>query len=310
VWQVMPVSIEEYRCAQVYMTARTSLTEATATDGAGVEILANQPTRHPKLGVSQYTKKIFHIDKRFPGWLRMIVPKAGSYLLEESWNAYPRTITDVTCPRFNSFRISVETEHLPDRGESNPHGLSKNCEIVHVDIAEQRTAGDEQESTQHGRQEPTVDLTSFRSKCGRGPLVGKWQTDVKPVMCAYKKVTCEFQTWGMQTRVENFMHQYEQALFHKANRNMFCWIDEWFGLTMHELRLFEAEVEQRINLIQRIKQGKDQGADLAALCTLRAIDFKGETHPRAHPHAASAKSSKTKTLPVNLSVQHAYAVGC
>lgn len=114
---VLPVSVDEYRCAQVYMTSRTSLMEAMDSDGAGVEILANRPAEHNALGPCQYTKKVFHIDKRFPSWLRMIAPKSGSYLLEESWNAYPSTITEVTFPMFNSFRILVESHHLPDRGE-------------------------------------------------------------------------------------------------------------------------------------------------------------------------------------------------
>jgi hypothetical protein len=114
---VLPVSVEEYRCAQVYMTSRTSLMEAMDSDGAGVEILANRPAEHHTLGPCQYTKKVFHIDKRFPSWLRIIAPKSGSYLLEESWNAYPSTITEVTFPMFNSFRILVESHHLPDRGE-------------------------------------------------------------------------------------------------------------------------------------------------------------------------------------------------
>ena len=114
---VLPVSLEEYRCAQVYMTSRTSLTEASAPEGAGVEILANRPAQHPKLGAAQYTKKVFHIDKRFPSWLRMIAPKSGSHLIEESYNAFPRTITEITFPMFSSFRIIVESHHLPDRGK-------------------------------------------------------------------------------------------------------------------------------------------------------------------------------------------------
>ncbi len=126
---VLPVSVEEYRCAQVYMTSRTSLMEAMDSDGAGVEILANRPAEHHTLGPCQYTKKVFHIDKRFPSWLRMIAPKSGSYLLEESWNAYPSTITEVTFPMFTSFRILVESHHLPDRGERFvQHCLSSSCD--------------------------------------------------------------------------------------------------------------------------------------------------------------------------------------
>ena len=114
---VLPISVDEYRIAQVYMTSRTSLMEAESADGAGVEILANRAAEHPKLGAAQYTKKVFHIDKRFPAWMRMIAPKSGSTLVEESYNAFPHTLTEISFPMFSSFRIVVESHHLPDRGE-------------------------------------------------------------------------------------------------------------------------------------------------------------------------------------------------
>lgn len=270
---VLPVSVEEYRHAQVYMTSRTSLIEAMEAQGAGVEILENCPADHPKLGAVQYTKKIFHIDKRFPSWLRMVAPKSGSYLIEESWNAFPRTITEITFPIFSSFRILVESEHLPDRGDSNPHGLDakarKKCEIVNIDIAEKSAAkSDDQRAGKHGAEEET-DLQQFVARCGRGPLLRNWQRDAAPVMCAYKKVTCEFQMWGMQNKIENFMHVYEEDLFSKANRNTFLWIDEWLGLSMQELRLFEADVAHRINVLTRAKQGKARDQNVETLPAIR-----------------------------------------
>jgi hypothetical protein len=115
---------------------------------------------------------------------------------------------------------------------------------------------------------------TFRAQCGRGPLLKNWQHDVAPVMCAYKKVTCEIQVWGMAAKVENFMQGYELDLFHKASRNTVCWMDEWHGLTMEELRLFEADVQRRINLITLIKQGLEEGIKLAHLPPLRAADYK------------------------------------
>ena len=296
---VMPVSVEEYRCAQVYMTSRTSLSEAMDAEGASVEILANRPEEHPRLGRAQYTKKIFHIDKRFPSWLRMVAPKSGSYLLEESWNAYPRTITEVTFPMFSSFRITVESEHLPDRGTGNPHGLDKKarkaCEVVHIDISRRKeSASKEQDSSDHSSKEEEIDLSKFRSKCGRGPLAANWQRESEPVMCAYKKVSCQIQIWGMQSKVENFMHAYELDLFHKANRNTFCWIDEWHGLTMPELRRFESDVQKRINLITRVKQGKEQAVDLASLAALRAFDYKGRCSPIKHSPVPSLSVGVTR----------------
>ena len=54
-------------------------------------------------------------------------------------------------------------------------------------------------------------------KTGRGPLLNNWiATDVNGqfipqngctnVMCAYKLCRVEFRYWGMQTRIERFIH--------------------------------------------------------------------------------------------------------
>jgi len=56
---------------------------------------------------------------------------------------------------------------------------------------------------------PTEDPTRFKStKTGRGPLIGaNWERGVDPVMCCYKLVTVEFKWWGLQNKVEKFIHR-------------------------------------------------------------------------------------------------------
>jgi hypothetical protein len=53
-------------------------TRCSQENGAGVEILENKPTTHPTMGDGIYTLKHYHIDRRFPGWLRAIAPKVPS----------------------------------------------------------------------------------------------------------------------------------------------------------------------------------------------------------------------------------------
>lgn len=73
---------------------------------------------------------------------------------------------------------------------------------------------------------------SFTSqKTGRGPLVGPdWKNNVKPVMTCYKLVTCEFKWFGLQSRVESFIHKTERRLFTVFHR----WVrkSELFTLIM------------------------------------------------------------------------------
>lgn len=49
----------------------------------------NEPfADHPELGSGQYTKKIYHIASKLPGWLRSVLPTKATELHEEAWNAF------------------------------------------------------------------------------------------------------------------------------------------------------------------------------------------------------------------------------
>jgi hypothetical protein len=63
------------RIGQLYMTDNTQMMEAMQDDGAGVEVLENKPMVFDDMGKGVWTKKIFHIDRRFPPWLRAVAPK-------------------------------------------------------------------------------------------------------------------------------------------------------------------------------------------------------------------------------------------
>ena len=46
------------------------------------------------------------------------------------------------------------------------------------------------------------------------------QGSVEPVMTAYKLVTVQFKWWGLQTKVENFIHTTERRLFTNFHRQV------------------------------------------------------------------------------------------
>lgn len=61
-------------------------------------------------------------------------------------------------------------------------------------------------SAKHYKEEE--DPKFFQSKkTGRGPLVEGWRETTQPIMCSYKLVDASFEVWGMQTRVEDFIHK-------------------------------------------------------------------------------------------------------
>ncbi|EKX47799.1 hypothetical protein GUITHDRAFT_106353 [Guillardia theta CCMP2712] len=299
---VMPVTVEEYKIAQIYMTAKTQSMEAEQPNGAGddtmrmcdlffaetlrsgVEILENTQCVHPTMGPGIYTKKHYHIERRFPGWLRAIAPKSGMTLVETAHNCYPHVVTELRLPLFHKFLMRVETIHAQDRGDSfNIHKLDdkklKQREIVYVDISEK----DDHHKKKKMYDKDNTDPRTFKSvRTGRGPLVGNWQSSSEPVMCAYKLVTCEFDYWPFQHKIEEFMHSYERSIFLNANRSMFCWMDEWHGLSVEQVRIYEEMVTERTNKITAIKEGKLHGR----------IEDIPEVHP---PSPETAEGEKEQT---------------
>uniref|UniRef100_A0A7S0EYJ1 WW domain-containing protein n=1 Tax=Hanusia phi TaxID=3032 RepID=A0A7S0EYJ1_9CRYP len=292
---VMPVTVDEYKVAQIYMTAKTQSMEAEQPNGAGVEILETTDCVHPTMGPGIYTKKHYHIERRFPGWLRAIAPKSGMTLIETAHNCYPHVLTELRLPLFHKFLMRVETIHANDRGDTfNIHNLDekklKQREIVYIDISEK----DDHHKKKKMYDKDNTDPRSFKSeRTGRGPLVGNWQSACQPVMCAYKLVTCEFDYWPFQHKIEEFMHSYERSIFLNANRSMFCWMDEWHGLSVEEVRLYEELVTDRTNKITAIKEGKLHGR----------IEDIPEVHPPNPSTADTSKSAADKDKAVTLALE-------
>ncbi|GLV37018.1 vibrator [Carabus blaptoides fortunei] len=247
----LPLTVEEYQVAQLYSVAEAS--KDNTGGGEGIEVLKNEPfENHPLLGgkynTGQYTYKIYHLASKVPAFIRLLAPKGSLEIHEEAWNAYPYCKTVITNPKYmkEKFIIVIETLHVDDRGQqNNVHELSadklKQREVVHIDIANDPVAA--------GDFKPDEDPTKFKSeKTGRGPLVGPdWKNSVQPVMTCYKLVTVEFKWFGLQTRIENFIQKSERRLFTNFHRQVFCWTDRWYGLTMNDIRAIEEKTKEELD---------------------------------------------------------------
>merc|ERR1712100_828657 len=190
----MPMTMDEYRRGQLYAVAKASNQE---TEGdSGVEVLVNEPYEKGEY-TGQYTKKIYHLGSKIPGWLAAIAPASALKLFEESWNGFPHIKTDLQSPFMGArFTYTVETLHFDnDKGEQeNVHNLDKKQlkirEVKHIDIVDPVPDG--------------ADTSTFHSEVTeRGPLRRGWQDEVKPMMCCYKLVTVNFKYFGLQTKVES-----------------------------------------------------------------------------------------------------------
>ncbi|KAG5272466.1 hypothetical protein AALO_G00165870 [Alosa alosa] len=63
-------------------------------------------------------------------------------------------------------------------------------------------------------------------------------------MCAYKLCKVEFRYWGMQSKIERFIHDVGlRKVMVRAHRQAWCWQDEWYGLTIEDIRQLELETQ-------------------------------------------------------------------
>uniref|UniRef100_A0A8C4WVF6 Phosphatidylinositol transfer protein membrane associated 2 n=1 Tax=Eptatretus burgeri TaxID=7764 RepID=A0A8C4WVF6_EPTBU len=238
----LPLSLEEYRIAQLYMIQKKSR-EETCGEGSGVEILENRPYSDGPGGSGQFTHKLYHIGMHIPAWFRSLLPKAALRVEEQAWNAYPYTRTRYTCPFVEKFSIDIETYYKPDAGQQhdlfNLSAAEKRQVTVDViDIVRDLLPPHEYQVDEDPR-------LYWSMKTGRGPLSDNWiSNEPKPIMCAYKLCKVEFRYWGMQSKIERFIHDVGlRKIMVRAHRQAWCWQDEWYGLTIEDIRQLERETQ-------------------------------------------------------------------
>nr|CAB3264903.1 membrane-associated phosphatidylinositol transfer protein 3 [Phallusia mammillata] len=290
----MPLSVQQYRIAQLYMIQKKSREESQGTE-SGVEIIENQPYTDGPGGDGQHTQKVYHIGKHIPGWLAAILPKDALIVEEEAWNAYPYTRTRYTCPFVEKFSIDIETRYYDDAGhQNNVFNLSptelRSRVVDDIDIVK------EQVSDYKKEEDPKL----FKSKkTGYGPLTDNWLSQVKnskpdergPIMCAYKMCKVEFKYWGMQSKIEKFIHDTGlRKVMLRAHKQAWCWQDEWYGLTIEDIRRLEKETQ----LALQLKFGSTDAEE--------EMDDDNECGEFSKPESPKLENALHKTDPTDSSV--------
>jgi len=286
----LPMAVEEYQIGQLYSVAKSSSQETS--NGEGVEVLKNEPFRNED-GEGQYTEKIYHVGSRLPGWVKAITPGSALKLEEKAWNAYPYCKTVLKNGFMgDSFTFTIESRHFSDDGKQDnvhnlPQDVLKKREVDFIDIAT-----DKIEKKDYKKEE---DPTLVKSeKAARGPLTEGWK-DKKPLMTCYKLVTVEFKWFGFQGRVEKFLQTFERDLFLKFHRQVYCWLDEWFGLSLEEVRNFEAKTKQDLDNKLKTGDGEEAASDKSEKSDK---GDKGEKSDKADKSSSSSSSSAEKSAEV------------
>jgi len=155
----------------------------------------------------------------------------------------------------DSFTFIIESRHVDDDGKQEnvlelPPDVLKKREVDYIDIS----AEIEDKKNYKKEEDPTLVRSE---KAERGPLTEGWQQK-KPVMCCYKLVTAEFKMFGFQGKVESFLMKFERDLFFNFHRQVYCWLDNWFGMTMEDIREYESRTKKDLDNKLGAKEGADE----------------------------------------------------
>jgi len=278
----MPLSVEEYRIAQLYMVAKFS--RERTSNGEGIEILKNEPFEDEN-GKGQFTHKIIRVGSHLPAWVKSLIPESMC-VEEKAWNAYPYVKTEYLCPFFGErFSIVSETRYVDDAGEQeNVHNLSGDS-LTQRQVELLNIATEPVDPKYYKKEE---DPTLFKSeKAERGPLGKDWMKTQKPLMCIYKLVYVKFQMWGVQTKAESWLDKsMVRDVIILGHKQAFTWIDEWIDLTLEDIRKYEEETKEYLFKILHPESGQEPGTPGTPKKSplLSRSDSKGS--PSLTPHSS------------------------
>jgi len=70
-------------------------------------------------------------------------------------------------------------------------------------------------------------------------------------MTIYKAAWVEFRVWGLQTKTEQWLHKaMVRDVVLLGHKQAFCWMDEWFGMTMDNIREYEQETKTYLDKLR------------------------------------------------------------
>lgn len=261
---VMPFSVEDYEKGLLYTVAHMSRQETGK--GSGVEVLEKRPQPDYTLpdGTTAnncvYTHKLYHCERFVPNWIRKLAyrlyGKNSLKFLEYSHQSFPYMYTESrNMEKPEKINMTVESMHL-----DGDHGRNERPQFIHTSGLLKRRNSFKGVSmktldvTDNIRGLKHLDVTKCVSeKAGIGPLEpsGKkvsWHDNFhEPFMCVYKLAKIRYDI-AFGSSLESTFAKKQEFLLHKIHRQMIYLMDEWWPMSLQEVKEFEEQVNEELGI--------------------------------------------------------------
>eukprot|EP01126_Amoeba_proteus_P046773 TRINITY_DN5302_c0_g1_i18.p1 TRINITY_DN5302_c0_g1~~TRINITY_DN5302_c0_g1_i18.p1 ORF type:complete len:297 (+),score=55.72 TRINITY_DN5302_c0_g1_i18:754-1644(+) len=275
------------------------MAKITKDEREDIVLLQSQPFEDEKMGKGWFSHRKLSVVRNFPDWVKRLLSGATLEIEEKSWDCYPlsKAVYIIKTQWTGILRINVLSNHLEDNGSShNVHNLSSKdlsersvqfIDIVNttpprwsgltstpvVPTSTNITSDSEMIATSTSTstssrlvsqsQSSTYDPQTYVSqKAKRGPLNPDWISSFRPIMCAYKLVSIDYNSSSgfFRSKVISLVHEVIRDVFFKVHRQTYFWLDEWYDMDMGQIKRFEKEVVESLPKVSpsRIAQPKEK----------------------------------------------------
>ncbi|XP_033639182.1 phosphatidylinositol transfer protein beta isoform-like [Asterias rubens] len=235
---LLPFSVDEFLLGYRWSIAESSILETGG--GEGVQIVDDRTVDGKEEGDLHYTHRILHLETKAPPIFSGLA--GGLFKVhEKSWLASSGATTQYTEKRImgDEFEMEIRSKFI-DGDDCQTEGVlsqSGSAEVIQVDFTAGIPAQQEFDPTQ--------------CASDQGPLTPGWaRSGDRPQMCVYTYVEVNFGWEIMQLVEERAMGAY-QAILKKFYGQMFCWADDWAGLSEKKVEKKEMDTKTELNRIRQ-----------------------------------------------------------
>jgi len=118
---------------------------------------------------------------------------------------------------------------------------------------------DQLESKKYYKADEDPKLVTLK-KLGMGPMKDGWKKTTKPLMCCYKLVRIKCKVLGLQSKLEHFIMSFERDIFLKFHKQILCWSDAWYGMSLEQIIQEEQKLFDDMN--KKVATVKEQEKQL------------------------------------------------